>query len=182
MERDELERLAVIGHFQGGRQYFAGPISPAGRGRARRGDVRLALLLLLAENERNGYQLMQAIEERSAGRWRPSPGAVYPALAHLEDEGYVRAIERDGTKLFALTAAGRRHLAERHETSAPWECEGDPDVDLFEAIRKLAGQVGVAATQVAQAGDRRQLKRAAAVLNDTRRSLYRILAEEDDDG
>ena len=80
-----------------------------GRGRRRRGDVRAALLLLLAEEPRNGYQLMQAIEERSGGRWRPSPGSVYPTLAQLEDEGLIRATERDGTKLFEITDAGREH-------------------------------------------------------------------------
>ena len=78
-----------------------------GRGRRRRGDVRTALLLLLAEEPRNGYQLMQAIEELSGGRWRPSPGAVYPSLAQLEDEGLIRGVDRDGTKLFEVTDAGQ---------------------------------------------------------------------------
>src|SRR4051812_18292331 len=69
---------------------------PRGRGRrARRGDIRAAALLLLSDEPRNGYQLMQEIEERSGGIWRPSPGSVYPALAQLEDEGLVRAIDAD---------------------------------------------------------------------------------------
>src|SRR5437870_11482793 len=81
--------------------------------RARRGDIRAAALLLLAEEPRNGYQLMQEIEERSGGVWRPSPGSVYPALAQLEDEGLVRSIEQDGRKLFELTDTGRAHVEER---------------------------------------------------------------------
>src|SRR5881396_519230 len=85
---------------------------PAGPGfgrrrRMRRGDVRAALLVLLAEEPRNGYGLMQEIERRSDGVWRPSPGSVYPALALLEDEGLVRTTEEDGRKVFTLTDAGR---------------------------------------------------------------------------
>ena len=80
---------------------------PRGRGRkARRGDIRTAGLLLLAEEPRNGYQIMQEVEERSGGVWRPSPGSVYPALQQLEDEGLIRSQEADGRKLFALTEAG----------------------------------------------------------------------------
>jgi DNA-binding PadR family transcriptional regulator len=150
----------------------------SGRGRARRGDVRVALLLLLAEEPRNGYQLMQEIEERSGGRWRPSPGSVYPALAQLEDQGFVRAIERDETKLFELTDTGRRHLAERHDASAPWECEDDDANDVVD-MKNLIAQVAVAAMQVAQAGDRKQAKQAADMLAEIRRALYRILAEDD---
>src|SRR6201986_4857424 len=108
-----------------------GPFGPHGRGRKRRGDVRIALLLLLAEQARNGYQLMQIIEERSGGRWRPSPGSVYPALAQLEDEGLVRAVERDGTKLFEITDAGREQVAAAGRPTAPWEMEDDP---AFEAM------------------------------------------------
>ena len=84
-----------------------GPRGPRGRGRkARRGDIRTAALLLLAEEPRNGYQIMQEVEERSGGVWSPSPGSVYPALAQLEDEGLIRSEEIDGRKLFALTDAG----------------------------------------------------------------------------
>ena len=80
---------------------------PRGRGRkARRGDIRTAALLLLAEEPRNGYQIMQEVEERSDGVWRPSPGSVYPALQQLEDEGLIRSQEDDGRKLFELTDAG----------------------------------------------------------------------------
>src|SRR5689334_106535 len=84
-----------------------------GRGpRARRGDVRAAALILLAEEPRNGYQLMQEIEQRSGGVWRPSPGAVYPALAQLEDEALVRVEERDGRRTYVLTDEGRAYVAE----------------------------------------------------------------------
>src|SRR5689334_4364215 len=104
-----------------------GPFPPGfpfhrGRGpRARRGDVRAALLALLAEEPRNGYQLMQEIERRSGGMWRPSPGSVYPALQQLEDEGLVHAEVQDGRRHFALTDAGRAHVeAQGDALKEPW--------------------------------------------------------------
>src|SRR5207237_6398901 len=84
----------------------------AGRhGRAGRGDVRTAILTLLAEEPMHGYQLMQAVAERTGGAWKLSPGAVYPTIAQLEDEGLVRVSVEGGRKLVTLTDAGRQHLA-----------------------------------------------------------------------
>src|SRR5580700_4858448 len=80
-----------------------GPGGPRGRGRrARRGDIRTASLLLLAEEPRNGYQIMQEVQERSGGTWSPSPGSVYPALSQLEDEGLIATEEHDGRKAYVL--------------------------------------------------------------------------------
>ncbi len=113
------------GEFGGGpRRRAAGP---RGRGRrARRGDIRTAALLLLAEEPRNGYQIMQEVQERSGGMWSPSPGSVYPALQQLEDEGLIRTEESEGRKLFAITDEGRALLAERGaDRPAPWEQTGD---------------------------------------------------------
>jgi DNA-binding PadR family transcriptional regulator len=158
----------------------AGPPDPPrlGRGRRRRGDVRAALLLLLAEEPRNGYGLIQAVETRSRGRWRPSSGSVYPTLAHLEDAGLIRSIERSGTRMFEITDAGRRHVHERHDAAPPWgdgDDEPAPVADLGREMRQLH----VAATQVAHVGGHDQLRRAADTLAHARRSLYRILAEEE---
>ena len=81
--------------------------------RARRGDVRAAALLLLAEEPRNGYQIMQEIEKRSGGVWRPSPGSVYPALAQLEDEGLIRVDEQEGRRSYTLTDIGHAYVQVR---------------------------------------------------------------------
>ncbi len=151
-----------------------------GRGRRRRGDVRLALLMLLAEEPRNGYQLMQTIEERSGGRWRPSPGSVYPTLAQLEDEGLIRAVEHDGTKLFEITDEGRERLGQSKTDPAPWaeDEETDPDAHSVSEMASLVIQIGKAAWQVAQEGDERQTEKARRTLAETRRALYRILAQD----
>src|SRR5690242_13923261 len=90
--------------------------------RARRGDIRSGILALLAEQPRNGYQIMQELEQRSRGMWRPSPGAVYPALQQLEDEGMVSAESAGGGRVFSLTARGRAEATARGaEKDAPWE-------------------------------------------------------------
>jgi DNA-binding PadR family transcriptional regulator len=152
---------------------------PGGRGRrARRGDVRAAALLLLEEEPRNGYQLMQEIEERSGGVWRPSPGSIYPALSQLEDEGLVRSDESAGRRAFELTPEGRTYVEEnRKALGTPWDEAGGELPEGVAELRKLMMQLGMATMQVAQAGDDDQTAEARKILEDARRALYGILAE-----
>jgi DNA-binding PadR family transcriptional regulator len=162
---------------------FSGP-GPFGRGRGRggrrrRGDVRLAVLRLLAEGPSNGYQLMQTIEERSGGTWRPSPGSMYPTLSQLEDEGLIRSVESEGSRRFEITDAGREHLETRAGEPDPWE-DGEGDESSARDLRTAIGGIAAAAWQVAQAGDEGQLAKARDLLVETRRALYRILAEDAD--
>src|SRR3954452_25268206 len=148
------------------------------RRRASRGDVRTAALLLLAEEPRNGYQIMQELEERSDGLWRPSPGSVYPALQQLEDEGLIRSEEAEGRRLYHLTEAGRAYVAERPDDQpAPWETFTDTVSDQHGETAALMRDVGMAFAQVMRAGSEAQLAEASKVLAETRRSLYRILAD-----
>jgi DNA-binding PadR family transcriptional regulator len=149
--------------------------------KARRGDVRTAALLLLAEEPRNGYGIMQELEHRSDGTWRPSPGSVYPALQQLEDEGLVRSEEVDGRKLFALTDAGRAYVAERGEDQpAPWEEMAGGVSDESWALMNTMREVGFALFQVMQTGSETQRAEARRILAATRRDLYRLLADGDD--
>jgi DNA-binding PadR family transcriptional regulator len=182
---EELEQLIAWRRMGGGP--FGGPGGPSGRGhggrgrgrgRARRGDVRLALLRLLAEQPANGYQLMQTIEERSDGRWRPSPGSVYPTLAQLEDEGLIKSAEADGSRRFELTDAGREHLDSRVDEPEPWKADDEEGENAITELAPLVIQIGKAAWQVATVGDDAQRARAIALLAETRRALYRILAED----
>jgi DNA-binding PadR family transcriptional regulator len=166
------------------RAFWHGPwrgmgLGPGGRrSRARRGDVRAAILLLLEEEPRNGYQLMEEIETRSGGAWRPSPGSVYPALSQLEDEGLIRADESAGRRSFELTEDGRRYLADNRDAlGSPWDDAGEEVPSNFVDLRALMGGIGMATLQVVQSGDEAQIAEAKEVLAETRKALYRILAE-----
>src|SRR4051812_19761282 len=143
-----------------------------GRGRAPRGDVRAAVLLLLAEEPMHGYQLMQAIAERSGGRWAPSPGAIYPTISQLEDEGLVTVTADAGRKLVTLTDAGREHV---ESLGNPFEGfpAGNPSTDLRGLVEQLHGAV----RQVARNGSEAQLTAAAGIIADARRALYLLLAD-----
>jgi DNA-binding PadR family transcriptional regulator len=189
---EELEDLMMMRRMRGGGPWGGGPWGGGpfgggpwgpggpggrGRGRARRGDVRLALLRLLAEEPRNGYQLMQTIEDRSDGRWRPSPGSVYPTLSQLEDEGLVRSTESEGARHFEITDAGREHIETRADEPAPWDT-GEQGMGPIADFAPLVIQIGKAAWQVASEGDEAQRDKAIETLNETRRALYRILADE----
>lgn len=151
------------------------------RARGKRGDVRAAALALLAEGPRNGYQIIQEIAERSDGAWRPSPGSVYPALQQLEDEGMIQAEEGEGgRKAFTLTEAGREYTAQHaSEVDAPWDAVAGRERGGTREMRTLISQLAMAAMQVTSAGSDTQIAEAQRVLSETRRSLYRILAEED---
>jgi DNA-binding PadR family transcriptional regulator len=151
-----------------------------GRGpRAGRGDVRAAILALLAEQPMHGYQIMREVGERSGGVWRPSPGSIYPTLQQLEDEELVRPETGDGgRRVFALTDAGREAQSAAADGPAPWDEVGvEGDTTALE-LRDLVGQVMAAARQVLHAGESAQIAQAKDVLRDARRKLYRILAED----
>lgn len=166
---------------------FGWPPRPGGhfgRGRkARRGDIRTAALLLLSEEPRNGYQLMQEVEQRSEGVWRPSPGSVYPALQQLEDEGLIRSEEVDGRKLFRLTDAGRAEVDRRDPGApAPWEEMSGDIGETAHELGQAARGLMIAFAQVMRTGDEQLMAQARVVLRHARRDLYRILAETDEDG
>src|SRR3954447_2987730 len=143
-----------------------------GRGRAGRGDVRAAVLALLATEPMHGYQLMQAIAERSGGRWTPSPGAIYPTISQLEDEGLVTVTADAGRKLVTLTDFGREQATAAGDPFAGFAAEG-PGVD----VRGLLEQMHGAVRQVVRSGSEPQLTAAAAIINDARRALYLLLAD-----
>jgi DNA-binding PadR family transcriptional regulator len=143
--------------------------------------VRTATLLLLAEEPRNGYQIMQELEERSGGAWRPSAGSVYPALQLLEDEGLIRSEEVEGRKLLHLTDAGRTLVDERGaDQPAPWDQMADYVPDDARAIIKVVREVMIATSQVMQSGSESQRAEARRLLVNLRRDIYRILAEGDE--
>ncbi|HET9094458.1 MAG TPA: PadR family transcriptional regulator [Solirubrobacteraceae bacterium] len=139
-------------------------------------------MLLAVDHPLNGYQLMQGLEERSDGRWRPSPGSVYPALQQLEDEGLIRSVPTEGEsgRAFELTDAGRAHLAERGEQRAPWEPGPEESGHQRARFRHTVGGLARTAAHVFQDGTPEQIDEALKILDDARRKLYRLLAGEDE--
>jgi DNA-binding PadR family transcriptional regulator len=137
---------------------------------------------LLAEEPRNGYQIMQEVEERSDGVWRPSPGSVYPALQQLEDEGLIRSSEAGGGtgKVFELTEAGKAHVQERDgEAPAPWEQMSGNVSDQMMELAGIMRELASAFSQVMRNGSDTQIAEARKLLSAARRDLYRILADGD---
>ncbi len=142
-----------------------------------RGDVRAAVLAVLAEKPAHGYQIIQEIEERSGGAWKPSPGSVYPTLQLLADEGLITATELQGRKTYALTEEGRAVAAEAADRGAPWEAQGARSRPRVGGLPKAGVDLAQAAAQVGRTGTPEQVDKAVAVLDEARRKLYAILAE-----
>jgi DNA-binding PadR family transcriptional regulator len=143
-----------------------------------RGDVRAAVLALLAEKPMHGYQIIQEIEERSGGAWKPSPGSVYPTLQLLADEGLIGAKESNGRKTYSLTDEGKLKADAAADQPAPWEAQGGRDGARTSALPKAGINLAQATAQVARAGNPEQVKQAVDVLDEARRKIYAILAQE----
>jgi DNA-binding PadR family transcriptional regulator len=146
--------------------------------RARRGDVRAATLLALADEPMHGYQIMQRLEERSGGAWRPSPGSVYPTLQLLEDQGLIKGEEADGRRVFSLTETGAQEAAALKERlgDSPWGAEGDAPDPRF-ALRQSVFQLGAAVKQVGMAGSADDVQKALEILREARKRVYALLAD-----
>jgi DNA-binding PadR family transcriptional regulator len=163
--------------------WWPGPPGPPGGGRAKagRGDVRAAILALLREGPCTGYQIMSEIEERSGGAWRPSPGAVYPALAQLADEGLIEGEESAGRRTFRLTDAGREYVEQNPDMArGAWESRAQQEAWELPGLFAEAARLGAGIVQVAHAGTPGQVLEAERLLERTRRRLYQILAEDDE--
>jgi DNA-binding PadR family transcriptional regulator len=151
------------------------------RPRARRGDVRAAILDLLAEGEPwNGYQIIQEIAERTHGVWRPSAGSVYPALQQLEDEGLISPEGEGRRRMYSLTDQGRAY-AEAHadELRESWDAAAGMADDAAMELGEMIRQVMMAVMEVQRVGSASQLAAARRVLAEARRSMYRILADDE---
>ena len=175
----------LVRHFGG--QGF-GPEFGGRRGpRARRGDVRSAILDVLAGDEMNGYQLIQQISERTGGAWKPSPGSVYPTVQQLEDEGLVEGRDVEGRRLLRLTDAGRSYVEENADEMAatwrPFEESAEEEAPRAPGgpgdLMPLVGQVMGGMWQIVTTGTSQQRAEAAEILTETRRKLYQLLADGD---
>ncbi|ORW11882.1 PadR family transcriptional regulator [Mycobacterium kyorinense] len=171
------------GFGPGGFGFGFGPGARGGRRggpgrRGRRGDVRAAILVLLAERPMHGYEMIQEIAERSQDLWRPSPGSVYPTLQLLVDEGLIVGSETEGSKrLFELTEEGRA-AAEKIETP-PWDEIADGVDPSHLNLRAAVGQLFGAVAQSAHAATPEQQQRIVEIVNNARREIYTILSEDE---
>ena len=160
---------------------FGPPDAPMGRGPRRgRGDVRTAALLLLLERPMHGYEMIQEIRTRSGDAWSPSPGAIYPTIQLLTDEGLITTNDQDGKKVSSLTEAGRAAAMELQATKTPpWDeastAAGEDAPNLREAVHHLV----MAIKQAAVAGTDAQRQRTTELLDETRRKIYALLASEE---
>jgi DNA-binding PadR family transcriptional regulator len=180
--RDPRERMYAFGGW--GRGWGFGPPDFGGHGhhgrrRGRRGNTRAAILALLAERPMHGYEIIQELEQRTGGVWRPSPGSVYPTLQLLEDEGLVTSEESGGRRRFTLTETGRGEAAEATR-QAPWAEFAEQNVSSWKDIQQAGFGAMNALRQVMMTGTEEQRARAATVLDEARRKLYAILAENGD--
>ena len=156
-----------------------GPRGFGPHGRARRGNVRAAVLAVLAEQPMHGYEVMQQLESRSGGMWRPSPGSVYPTLQLLEDQGLVRSEEVDGRRVFSLTDEGKAEAETITQQGPPWATsESGPGGARFK-LRGAAMQLMAAVRQVGMAGSQEQIDKTLEILSDARKRIYGLLAESE---
>ena len=144
--------------------------------RVGRGEVRTAVLALLAEKPRHGYEIIREIEERSGGSWKPSAGSVYPTLQLLADEGLISAEESNGRKIYSLTEAGRAVAGDEH--TSPFDSADSAHGGRYTALPKAGVELAQAAAQVNRSGSAAQVDEAVVVLDEARRRLYSILAQD----
>ncbi len=153
---------------------FRGLGRPGGRGGVRRGEIRPLILGVLVTKPMHGYEVIQALEQQSGGRWRPSAGSVYPTLQQLADEGLVTSEEIEGRRTYTITDTGREAVA-AGPAPRPWDEAGSDASDLRRVGLQLVGAV----MQIQQVGSAHARQEAARILADARRQLYRLLADDD---
>ena len=146
--------------------------------RAGQGDVRSAVLVLLRERPMHGYEVIAEIERRSGGAWHPSAGSVYPTLQLLADEGLIESAVGDGRKTYSLTEAGRAEADTIAGRGGPWDAGGHRDLFGVGPLPKAGVDLAHAVAQVGRTASPEQLEQAVTVLNEARRKLYSILAQD----
>lgn len=164
----------------GGRRGGRGRGGGKRRPRVSRGDIRIGILAVLNDEPMHGYQIMQELEERSGGGWKPSPGSIYPTLQQLADEGLVVSSSVDGKNVFSLTEDGATAVA-ANEEPPPWERFAGEGGVAFANLRRSVFKLGAAAKQVAMAGSQSQAEAANEIIDEARKSIYRLLADDEVD-
>jgi DNA-binding PadR family transcriptional regulator len=143
-------------------------------GRVPKGNVRGLLLAALLEGPAHGYEIMRRLETQAGGRWRPSPGSVYPLLQLLEDEGLVRGADAEGRRVYELTPEGRAQA----DQSRLRDLAAGPAAAAHLDLRAEVHRLHAAARQVGTAGEAAQVEQAVAIVKNARQALYQLLADQ----
>lgn len=149
-----------------------GPHGGSGFFQARRGDMRPIILKVLGDGPLHGYEVMKRLEEKSQGMWRPSPGSVYPTLQLLEDEDLIAATDKDGKKVYELTAAGRKE-SEASMVETPWESDAQP-MKRFMEFRELGSELMPLLHGIIQSGSDEDLAAVRTILERTKDELKKL--------
>lgn len=157
-----------LGEFFGG----AGRRAPG----VRRGEIRTLILSALTERPMHGYEIIQALEQKSRGIWRPSAGSIYPTLQQLSDEGLITGEDVDGRRTYTLTDEGRKVVA---ENPAPTWDDTDDEGTKAPDVMRLAMELAGAVVQVQRVGSVRAKREATRILTEARKQMYRLLSEDE---
>jgi DNA-binding PadR family transcriptional regulator len=143
--------------------------------RTGRGDLKYAILAVLQDGPRHGYDIMLEMEQRRG--MRPSPGSIYPALQFLEEGEYVTGADRDGKRVYTITDKGRALLAERGAGATEDEASAAGVFGAFASGARALHDLKDLAKQVLRTGDPELIKAVVEILVKTRREIYALLAE-----
>lgn len=174
-----MEMMGGPGPRGGFRFGFGGPEMGGARMRARRGHVKAAILGLLNEEPRHGYDIISEIEKRSNGIWKPSPGSIYPTLQVLEDQGLIVGSDSEGKRVYSITDAGRSDLENLPDGGFSWDNFGDNVFGGASNLRDQMMQLGGAVMQVVAGGNASQMEEVSKLLVETKKKVFRLLAEDD---
>lgn len=181
-------------HFA--RRFPFGPeMRPGGPRMFGRGDLKYALLDLLKERPKHGYEMIKELEERAGGFYTPSAGSVYPTLQLLEDRDWVSSETQGGKKVYTITDAGRKELEEQRQRQEQWRSargehhhghhhEGPfggrgPRPELHALRREAMEVAGLMRTAVmSSGGDPARLEKVRAIVARTRSDLLALLNEQ----
>ncbi|MDB5179277.1 MAG: transcriptional regulator, PadR-like family [Patescibacteria group bacterium] len=141
---------------------------------ARRGDMRPLVLNMLTEKPMHGYEIIRALEEKSHGFWRPSPGSIYPTLQLLEEEDFVTSQEEQGKKIYTLTPVGREEAA-RKAPACYWDA---PEMEEHIQARRDFMEFMKLLKQVAGTGSEADRRRVHEILKETKTKLEAIINEQ----
>jgi DNA-binding PadR family transcriptional regulator len=146
--------------------------------RMKRGDVRAAIIRLLAESPMHGYQIIHEIQTRSGGAWKPSAGSVYPALQLLADEGLITSKETAGRRTHTLTEAGRAVAEAESATTAPWATGSDRETGPRGALAMAGISLARAAAEVARRSKDEKILEATSIIDEAAKKLKAMLAQD----